>query len=69
MLQQNLSRSDFSILRTEVMTIADEIDSQLSLGAKLPKAQASSANYRHIPPEDGGQNRQDKAGQKEMGQK
>jgi hypothetical protein len=29
-LQQNLARIDFSILLTEVMTIADEIDSQLS---------------------------------------
>ncbi len=29
-LQNNLARIDFSILLTEVMTIADEIDSQLS---------------------------------------
>ena len=29
-LQKNLSSIDFSILLTEVMTIADEIDSQLS---------------------------------------
>ena len=29
-LQNNLSSIDFSILLTEVMTIADEIDSQLS---------------------------------------
>jgi hypothetical protein len=29
-LQKNLARIDFSILLTEVMTIADEIDSQLS---------------------------------------
>ena len=28
-LQRNLARIDFSILLTEVMTIADEIDSQL----------------------------------------
>ena len=29
-LQKNLARIDFSILLTEVMAIADEIDSQLS---------------------------------------
>jgi hypothetical protein len=29
-LQKNLARIDFSILLTDVMTIADEIDSQLS---------------------------------------
>jgi hypothetical protein len=29
-LQQNLATIDFSVLLTEVMTIADEIDSQLS---------------------------------------
>ena len=29
-LQKNLAHIDFSILLTEVMTIADEIDSQLS---------------------------------------
>ncbi len=29
-LQKNLATIDFSILLTEVMTIADEIDSQLS---------------------------------------
>jgi hypothetical protein len=29
-LQKNLAQIDFSILLTEVMTIADEIDSQLS---------------------------------------
>ena len=29
-LQKNLARIDFSILLTEVMTIADEIDSQLA---------------------------------------
>jgi hypothetical protein len=29
-LQKNLANIDFSVLLTEVMTIADEIDSQLS---------------------------------------
>ena len=33
-LQKNLARIDFSVLLTEVMTIADEIDSQLSQAMK-----------------------------------
>jgi hypothetical protein len=36
-LQQNLARIDFSILLTEVMTIADEIDLQLNQGSNLPQ--------------------------------
>jgi len=41
-LQKNLARIDFSILLTEVMTIADEIDSQLSQAMTSYVAESAS---------------------------
>ncbi|MDP9050487.1 MAG: response regulator [Acidobacteriota bacterium] len=42
-LQKNLARIDFSILLTEVMTIADEIDSQLSQAMASYVAESASS--------------------------
>ena len=44
-LQKNLSRVDFSLLLTDVMTIADEVDSQLkqTITSFMGQAAASTA--------------------------
>jgi hypothetical protein len=52
-LQKNLSSVDFSLLLTDVMTIADEVDSQLkqTITSFMEQAAATTARAAlHLPP-------------------